>query len=352
MGDLSTQAFKNIIVRMPNWIGDLVMGTPILADLKKQFPEAKITVLVRSPLDVLLQADPHVDEVFSFRKTNWFGRHNEKRDIVEKLKKGKYDLGVLLTNSFSSAWWFWQGGVQNRLGFSANVRRLLLTKAVAFPEERKLQHLVITYKSLLRPLGISLSATPPKLYVLPQEIAQAKKLLATYGVAEGSPLIGINPGAAYGSAKCWLPERFREVALDLLEKTDAYVLFFGDSSGAALVKEICRDLPPRVLNLAGATSLRELMSLIQLCSVLLTNDSGPMHIAAAVGTEVVALFGSTDAIVTGPYSTESGKIIIQKQVSCAPCFKRTCPIDFRCMKEITSEEVISTVLQALNKRKK
>ncbi len=348
---MDTESFKNIIVRMPNWIGDLVMATPVLADLKKRFPDAKITAMTRAPLHELLKADPNVDELFSFRKTSCFGRHSERRNIIEKLRQGKYDLGVLLTNSFSSAWWFWQGKVENRLGFSANMRSCLLTKAVQFPEERRKQHLVLTYKKLLEPLGVKPSSSSPKLYVLPEEIDHAQQLLAkNYNMTPDRPLIGINPGAAYGSAKCWLPERFRQVALELLEKTDAYILFFGDASGAALVKEICRDLPPRVLNLAGATSIRELMSLIQLCDILLTNDSGPMHIAAALGTEVIALFGSTDAVVTGPYSSEGRGLVIQKKVSCSPCFKRTCPIDFRCMKEISAEEVISIVLQAVRKK--
>lgn len=338
---------------MPNWIGDLVMSTPVLADLKKQYPNAKITAMARTPLHDLLKADPHVDELFTFCKTSCFGRHDEKRNIIEKLRQGKYDLGILLTNSFSSAWWFWQGRVENRVGFAANMRSLLLTEAVPFPKERKQQHIVLTYKKLLEPLGISPSSTPPKIYLTSEEIKQARQLLTTnYGIPPGRPLIGINPGAAYGSAKCWLPERFREVALEFIEKTDAYVLFFGDAGGASLVKEICRDLPPRVFNLAGATSLRELASLISLCNVLLTNDSGPMHIAAAVGTEVIALFGSTDAVVTGPYSAKGTGLVIQKQVSCSPCFKRTCPIDFRCMKEISAKEVIAAVLQTLDKQKK
>jgi heptosyltransferase II len=223
---------------------------------------------------------------------------------------------------------------------------LLLTDAVSPLKKR--QHLVLTYKELLQPLGIAPSSTSPKLYLLPEEIAQARQLLiSTYGISADRPLVGINPGAAYGSAKCWLPERFREVALEILDKTDATVLFFGDAGGAALTKQICRDLPPRVLNLAGTTSLRELMCLIHLCDVLLTNDSGPMHMAAALGTDVVALFGSTDPVVTGPYGQG---IVIQKQVSCSPCFQRTCPIDFRCMKGITSEEVISSILKILQKR--
>ncbi len=344
MSDLRKVEFKNIIVRMPNWIGDLVMSTPVLADLRTRFPTAKITAMTREPLGILLQEDPHVDELFSFHKVNTFGRHDEKRRIIEKLREGKYDLGVLLTNSFSSAWWFWQGKVQKRLGFSANARGWFLSKAVQFPEERKHQHIVLTYKKLLEPLGIAISSTPPKLYLLPEEIEHVKQVLTSFDIPLDRPLIGINPGAAYGSAKCWLPERFRQVALEILDKTDASVLFFGDGNGISLVKEICSGLPSRIYNLAGKTSLRELASIISLCNVLLTNDSGPMHIAAALGTKIVALFGSTDAVVTGPYGSTG---IIQKSVSCSPCFKRTCPIDFRCMKGITAEEVTAAILRIL-----
>ncbi len=347
MSDLQRMDFKNIIVRMPNWIGDLVMSVPVLAELKKRFPSAKITTMVQGLAGELLQADPHIDEVFCFKKTSMFGRRDKRRNIIEKLRRGKYDLGILLTNSFSSAWWFWQGDIKKRLGFFAHGRRFLLTDGMAYPKERS--HLVLTYKTLLEPLGIPPSPTPPQLYLFPDEIAKTKQLLATtYGIPLGSPLIGINPGAAYGSAKCWLPERFREVALTMVDKTDATVLFFGDANGVSLTKEICRDLPPRVVNLAGMTSLRELMCLISLCDVLLTNDSGPMHIAAALGTEVVALFGSTDPVVTGPYG---GGTVILKQVKCSPCFQRTCPIDFRCMKEITAEEVISTLLKVFHEKR-
>ena len=150
-------------------------------------------------------------------------------------------------------------------------------------------------------------------------------------------MVGINPGANQGSAKCWLPERFREVAQRLLRNKNISVVFFGDKATASLLKEICQGLPSRVVNLAGLTSIRELASLISICDLLLTNDSGPMHMASALGTPIVALFGSTNEIVTGPY--RKGKVI-HKHVECSPCYQRTCPIDFRCMKGIEAEEVL------------
>lgn len=337
---------KNIIVRMPNWIGDLVMATPILTDLRRAFPDAYLTAMCRYPVCELLQEDPDINELFCFRKANHFGRHNEKRDIVEKLRTGKYDLGILLTHSFSSAWWFWQGKVKNRLGYQCKGRGLLLTHSVPLPETVGAQHLVSTYKMLLAPLGIPLSDTAPRLYLKDKEVMEAGELLRQHGITRDSTIVGINPGATYGSAKCWLPARFRQVTERLLQDEKLFILYFGDQSTAALVKEICQGLPARVINLAGLTSLRELTALISLCSVLLTNDSGPMHIADALGTPVVALFGSTSEVVTGPYREG---IVIHKHVSCSPCYERTCPTDFRCMKRIEADEVYQEVIRSLKK---
>lgn len=344
MKSLKGVEFNNIIVRMPNWIGDMVMATPILSDLRKAYPNARITAMCRAPVCDLLREDPEVDELFCFSKTSGFSRRNDKKNIIEKLRMGKYDLGILLTHSFSSAWWFWQGKVKTRLGYDCNGRRLLLTHQVPWPDNIDRQHLVLTYKMLLEPLGIPVSDTTPRLFLSEREVREAKQLLKQQGVRSESVVVGINPGATYGSAKCWLPERFREVTEKLLQDPRIVIVYFGDQATATLVKEICQGLPSRVINLAGLTSLRELASLISLCDVLLTNDSGPMHIADALGTKIVALFGSTSEIVTGPYRT--GKVI-HKHVECSPCYQRTCPIDFRCMKRINAEEVYREIQQML-----
>lgn len=334
----------NIIVRMPNWIGDMVMATPVLTDLRKAYPTASITAMCRAPTSDLLTDDPEIDELFVFSKANGFGRRDERRNIIEKLRKGKFDLGILLTRSFSSAWWFWQGKVKNRIGYDCNGRRILLTHPIPITERNQKQHLVVSYKQLLEPLGIPISNSPPRLFLKDQEIEQAHTLLKQQGISKEQLIVGINPGATYGSAKCWLPERFREVTERLLKNKDISVVYFGDQSTASLVKEICQGLSPRVVNLAGHTSLRELASLIEICDVLLTNDSGPMHIADALGTPIVALFGSTNDVITGPYREAK---VIHKHVECSPCYKRTCPLDFRCMKRIETDEVYHNIVSLL-----
>lgn len=338
---------KNIIVRMPNWIGDLVMATPILTDLRAAFPEASITAMAYEKIGTLLETDPAIDELFLFSRAKGMIRRIRQRNIVKKLRDGKYDLGILLTNSFSSAWQFWQGGVKNKVGFSADGRAFLLDHAASFPKERKTQHLVLTYKALLEKLGIKRSDTRPRLFLKEGEKKEAWGLVKRFDIPANPKLIGINPGAAYGSAKCWLPERFREVAKRLIEEDPAHVvIFFGDMSHKQLINDICSGLPARVLNLAGQTDLRSLMALISICSVFLTNDSGPMHIADSLDVPLVALFGSTDPIATGPY--RHSQAVMQKKVSCAPCFKRVCPIDFPCMKGLTVEAVFKRVLETLH----
>jgi len=328
---------KNIIIKMPNWLGDLVMATPVLADVHAKWPEAQITAMCQSNVAAVLQKDPNVHEVFSYKRPNGWIPHQQHLDIINTIRQGNYDLGILLTNSLSSAWWFWQGRVKYRIGYAGNLRSWLLTKAVPFPPQKETQHLVITYKMLLEPLGIPLSNSAPTLYFSDEEMQHARSLLEKFGIQIGkSIVVGINPGAAFGSAKCWLPERFKEVTLQLIQNPNVFVVYFGDPAGTPLVNDICKDMPERVINLAGKTSLRELMALIQLCSIFLTNDSGPMHIAAALNVPLLALFGSTSDVKTGPYGI--GKVI-HKHVECSPCYKRVCPIDFRCMKRIEVQEV-------------
>jgi lipopolysaccharide heptosyltransferase II len=325
---------------MPNWIGDFVMATPVLSDLRGKFPEARITAMCQGGLGTLLEHDEDIDELFVFGKPSGWEKKDERRDVVERLRQGKYDLGVLLTGSFSSAWRFIEGRVKNRLGFRKDGRRFLLNRSLPFPKDIEKKHLVITYKQLLEPLGIEMSETAPRLHLLDREREEAREILARHGVPSDATVVGINPGAAYGSAKCWLPERFRELIERLLEKENVWVVCFGDANTAPLVKEICGGLSERVINLAGGTTLRELVALIERCDTLLTNDSGPMHVASAVGTPVVALFGSTNPVKTGPYA---GGTVIYKDVECSPCYQRTCPIDFRCMKRIETDEVFRAI---------
>lgn len=327
-----------IIIRMPNWIGDFVMATPLLTDLRKKFPNAEITAMCKEPLSELLKEDKDIDEVFSFTKLkSQFERKKQKRSIILKLKEGQYDLGVLTTNSFSSAWWFFKGNVQNRIGFAKDFRSFLLNKKIPFSKE---VHLVETYKNLLTPLGIEVSDTLPRIFITEKEKIFAKELLSQRGVEDKDKVIGIHAGASYGPAKRWPDEKIFNLSKKLLETPSVKIVFVGDSSVTPLAKTLVRKLGDKIIDLTGTTSLRSLCSLISLFDVFVTNDSGPMHIAAALKVPLVAIFGSTSPTHTGPYKHGN---VIYKNVACSPCYKRVCPIDFPCMKKIEVDRVYQTI---------
>lgn len=334
---------RNIIIRMPNWIGDAVMATPVIEEVRRFFPEAEITLMCQGIIGDLFLEDPRADSLFRFKKISGWIHQKERKRIIDPLKKGAFDLGILLTNSLSSAWWFYRGGVKERLGFSTHMRSFLLKPSVRLPKNVENQHLVKTYKELLIPLGITPTDSTPTLFLSPEEELKAENILQKFSTP-GSKWIGINPGAAFGSAKCWLPDRFRALIEKILAETPHRVVCFGDQAGAPLVKEITEGLGERVLNMAGRTTIRELMALIKAVDVFLTNDSGPMHIAAALKVPLLALFGSTSDVKTGPYMWGE---VIHKHTFCSPCYKRVCPIDFQCMKKIEVDEVYTKLMKLL-----
>lgn len=325
---------------MPNWVGDAVMASPLFIDLKSKYPDLKITLMCQGAIGQLFSQEPIADHILSFKKPSGFIHKLHQSDLIRELRKGEYDTGILTTNSFSSAWWFWRGLVKRRIGFEGRGRSLLLTDAIPFPKTRNDQHLVKTYKELLKPFDIQVSNTLPRLIVTEEEKKGALNLLCQEGYKNGK-LIGINPGAAYGSAKCWLPDRFRELAKSLIH-AGCHVIFFGDSTQRKMVDEITENLGPNLINLAGKTTLRELMAYISLLNVMVANDSGPMHMAYALKIPVVALFGPTSEKISGPLGMSE---TVHKHVECSPCFKRTCPIDHRCMTRIETKEVFDAVMR-------
>ena len=326
---------RSILIRMPNWLGDAVMATPLLEDIKACNPSSELTVICQPAIEKLLENNPHIDHLISFPK-NIQGQ--AKSQLINALKEKKFDTAILATRSFSSAYMFWKAKIPIRIGYRDHFRSLLLYPGISLPRDEEHEHQVITYKRLLQPLGIGFTISRPKLVVTQDELDQAWKILNQAGIAKENLIVGINPGAAYGSAKCWIPERFSEVVQKLLEQGIKVVLF-GDNSTKPLVDQIHSSFATNknVLNLAGSTDLRTFMALISQLSCFLTNDSGPMHIAAALDIPQVAIFGSTNEVKTGPYSSKA--IVVHKHVACSPCYLRTCPIDLRCMKEISSLEV-------------
>lgn len=342
---MSINSPKNIIIRMPNWLGDAVMATPILQDLKIFWPQSSLQVLCHEGIHNLLQHNPYIDDflVFSREKKR---KSEEKRRVLSLIRERSFDLGILVTRSFSSAWWFFRSGVRSRIGFQDHFRSPLLTTGLAVPANEESEHQVITYKRLLEPLGIAQSLSVPELFVQKEELKAAKELLRQCGISDEHNVIGINPGAAFGSAKCWPEDRFIALTKALEKDPKNRVIYFADPSGKPLVDAICQKCSSNTVNLAAKTNLRTLIALISLSKVFVSNDSGPMHVAAALKTPLVAIFGSTNDVKTGPYGTAT---VIHKHVACSPCYRRTCPIDFRCMKSISCDDVLNAIYRYLGR---
>lgn len=330
-----------IVIRMPNWLGDLVMALAAVEDLKKTYPKAHLCIVCLSSHADFIKRCLAISDVIEIKRRGFLQILQTSLEI----RKSKFTHGVLFTNSFSSALIFFLGRVKQRFGYSKDLRSFLLTSRCCFPKDRSKEHHVVFYKKLLTLLGVPLSSQGPKITKNCLEINFGKTLIKERGVKEGDILVGINPGAAFGSAKCWIPSRFQEVTTFLLSYNPKIkVLFFGDTKTKPLVDEICKPFSNRVINLSAKTSLIELCSLISLCDLFLTNDSGPMHIADALGVDLLAIFGSTNPFETGPFHKKN---LLVGKAECAPCFKRVCPIDFRCMKSITANDVTSNIKKIL-----
>jgi heptosyltransferase-2 len=322
---------ERVLVRAPNWLGDAVLSLPALRDVRRNFPQARIEVLARKAVADVYRA---VGEVDAVREAGSF------REDVEWLR-GRFDLGVLLTNSFASAFQLFRAGVKERWGYATDGRRLLLTRSCPVPEEVRGESEVYYYRAMLAGVGLAVSAAPDvSLRPLPQWRERARALLG----AEGRWL-GINPGAFFGGAKRWIPERYAAVADRLAGRYDLRSVVVGGGAERPLAEALAAVLQTPALVLCGRTSLGELAGVLAELRLLLTNDSGPMHLAAALGTPLVAVFGPTDWRETFPFSERA--LLVREDVECAPCKLRECPIDHRCMTRVTVERVAAEAARLL-----
>ena len=344
-----------ILVRATNWIGDSVMSMPAVQRLRELEPDAHIALLCPAKLHDLWRHNPFVNEVIPF----------DPKPSIRVLKKNRFDVAVIFPNSFRSAWEARCAGIPCRVGFAGHWRKQLLTDIVPEPDGTRAQykkmtvggktlkikhyapvrHQVHDYLDIVSHLGGNGAVVQPRLWLSPGELPSLTKFLH-----EGlRPFIGINAGAEYGPAKRWMPDRFAEAAARISEEIPSRWLLLGGPGDVEVANRIETKLrasiddPRAIVNVAGKTTLMELCELIKFCRLLLTNDTGPMHLADAVGTPVVAIFGSTSAELTGP----SGKYsrVVREPVECSPCFLRECPIDFRCMNSVTVDRVVATVLE-------
>lgn len=335
---------STIVVRLTNWVGDCVMNTPFLARLRHFFPGARIVCLGRKHVASLLAPHPDVDEVVVIDDQSAAGR----AAMVARLRELRADLGFLLPNNIKSAWLFRRGGVKRTVGYARDARRWLLTDPVTLRPEDLAVHEVKYYLRLLHPWETGIPVIPPlKLQVPEKERLEMQEWLRGEGVGERQAVIGVNPAAFFGTAKRWMPERYAETARRLAEELDARVVVTGLPTEKDVAQEVCDLGGAGFINGAGRMSLRQLMAFLACCRLFLTNDSGAMHIAAALGTPLVAVFGSTDWVTTAPIGAHCR--IVRVDTPCAPCILRHCPIDHRCMTGVSVDMVQATARELLRK---
>jgi heptosyltransferase-2 len=331
---MSSFAPSRLVVRAPNWLGDVVMALPAIAMVRAAYPDAELSVAVPRPFAPIFDEQTDAGAL----------------DVVapEGMSKSAFDTVVLLTNSFGSAWAAHRARIGERWGYSAAGRRLLLTRAVPRPRGRV--HQVEYYRTLARALGMPDASETPRIVPDARTIELADALAATHGVA-GEPVVGFAPGAAYGHAKRWPPKYVASLIATLASREGITCMLFGASGDVEAGREIESALgsralaPGRLVNLIGRTDLRQLIGLLARCRAFVTNDSGSMHLAAALGTPIVATFGPTDERVTAPRGSRVD--VLTEDVFCRPCMLRECPIDHRCMKRITPERALAAVTKAM-----
>jgi heptosyltransferase-2 len=331
---------SRVVVRATNWLGDAIMSLPAIRAIRGAFPAAHLAVMVRPWVADLYARERSIDQIVPYSAKTFA----ERRAFARSLRAARYDAAILLPNSFDSALTMWMAGIPERIGYNRDARRMLLTRSIPVPEPGDIpRHERFYYLELLRRAGM-MEKFPPAEHIELDGIADAREAgaakLAALGIVK--PVIGISPGAAFGNAKRWLPERFAEAAARVASERGATALVFGAAAERALCQQVAEAIP-QARNLAGETTLREFIDLAAACSLFLTNDSGAMHIASALGIPVAAVFGATDDATTGP----SGRHwrILREHAECSPCLLRDCPIDHRCMTRVPTDTVVAAASQ-------
>lgn len=329
---------NNILIRSTNWVGDAVMTLPALEAVRENFPSASITVIARPWVAPVFENHPAVNNILIYNRHDGLKKNiYEFFHLASIIRKNRYDLAVLFQNAFEAALLAYLGRVRCRLGFDSDGRRFLLTHGIKRSSEIFAVHQVEYYLSILKAVGLKTESRNPVLYLSKKDIAKAENLLQSQGISKTDFILGISPGAIFGSAKRWPFERFAKISDWASERWGAKVIVLGSKKEKDIGNKMAGMMKNKAADFCGTTSLGEAMGLIAGCSFFVTNDSGLMHVAAALGVPTLAIFGSTDHVATGPRGSKTR--IIRHDIACSPCLKPECPTDFKCMLSIEPEEV-------------
>jgi len=348
---------KKILIRAPNWVGDAILSWPAVEAIARALPSgAAGSVLARPAVADLYRELSIIKEVLVADAVASPGRLSrglsDLARLSARIRSREFDAAILLPNSFHAALEAWLARIPLRIGYARDGRSLLLTEAVPPPRKGEIPpHESYYYLELVRRAGL-LEELPEmgevRLPLGAAGLERAKQRLAAAGLRDGGLRIAFAPGASYGSAKCWPVERYAGLADGLIDAFQADVLLFGSLADRPVAEAIAGAMKHRAAVFAGETSLPEFAALLRCCDLFIGNDSGAMHIAAAVGLAVVAIFGPTDPAGTGPLTRR--RTLVQHKVFCSPCFLRACPIDHRCMKRIEVHEVFRAAEYWLNRK--
>lgn len=339
-----------ILIRSTNWIGDAVMTTPAVRSIRENFPDSELSLLVLPWVSDVFRHSPRIDRILTYDRN---GRH---KGVAGKWRLGRelagegFDCAILLQNAFEAAFITTVAGIPVRGGYTTDGRGLLLTHGVKKHPDIKTKHQVHYYQEMLQGLGLETGDNQLELFI-PDDIraSAGKRIEAMTGRPLGErPLIGLNPGAAYGPAKKWPAAKYGGLAGMLFAEEGADIAVFGtdaDNQAARTISDAAGEACT-TLDFTGKTSLMEAMALMSCCDAFVTNDSGLMHVAAALRVPQVAVFGSTDHIATGPFSDNA--LIVRNPMDCSPCLKPECPKQhLRCLEQISVPDVFDKVHQLL-----
>ncbi|MBF0572572.1 MAG: lipopolysaccharide heptosyltransferase II [Desulfamplus sp.] len=357
-----------ILIRAANWVGDAIMTTPVIRSIRKSYPDAHITLLAKPWVIPVFDNSPYIDEIMVYENDTRHTKGVGTLRLVKDMRKHSFDVAILMQNAFEAGLITFLAGIPVRIGYNTDGRGLILNPSIKMDKRLKKGHLIDYYRGILKGSNHRFcgdlrhfidDGRKLDLFISDFERTEALKKLTSYGIdSQKQPVIGINPGATGGTAKRWFPERYAELAKRLSEQFNTKILIFGGQADKELgdkISEIASQsdgktidqASPICVNLAGKTTLRQAFALIEKCDLFITNDSGLMHAAAALGTKQIAIIGSTDHIATAPSSLNS--IMIRVSVPCSPCLKVHCPKDKNdtqyhvCMNKITVDMVISEI---------
>jgi heptosyltransferase II len=330
-----------ILIRATNWVGDAIMALPSLRVVRARFPDARIAILARPYVADIYRGQEMCDELVSYDPKGVHAGLIGRERLAKELRMQKFDIALLLQNAFDAAWLAWRSGIPERIGYARDGRSLLLTKKVPVPRCGEIPaHEQFYYLELLRRAGW-IDSLPGESFIAldvsDEHRRRAEETLSYAGARPNAIRIAIGVGASYGSAKCWPPDRFADFVNRFRLHTDADVILFGTAAEQKVSDAIAAGIKGSSISLVGKTAIAALPALLSRCKLFVGNDSGAMHVAAAVGLPVVAIFGPTDPHGTAPVTPRC--TVVQEKPYCNPCFLRRCPIDHRCMTSVRPEAV-------------